>query len=425
MLILGSSRGLGFGILTFVWAAAGCGGGGPSVQPGGSGGAVGGSSTGGSGGAGGQGTAGAGQGGGGHGGSGTGGVGGGSPGGVPLTGVIALSAGGGFSCAVLSDGSVKCWGGASKGSLGNGPTTGFSPVPTPTAVAGLTGVSSISSNDGYTCVTVIGGNVECWGSTPPALGGAPSLLPSSSTPAVVAGLAGVTALSVDDNHLCALLTGGSVQCLGFNENGQLGNGTKTQSATPVTVTGLAGVTSITVGGSTSCGLLAGTVQCWGEIFDANPSPTPIAVPALTGVTAVSAGQAGFACALITGGAVQCWGLNYTGSLGNGTTTDSATPVPVTGLSTATAISAGPTSTCAVLTDGTVECWGMNDSIVGTTKTPTAVSGLTGVVGVSVGGNHACALLSGGTVKCWGENEGGALGDGTLVVRTAPVTVIGG
>jgi alpha-tubulin suppressor-like RCC1 family protein len=82
------------------------------------------------------------------------------------------------------------------------------------------------------------------------------------------------------------------------------------------------------------------------------------VPNLTGVIAVASG--GFhTCALLTGGMVECWGQGQFGALGNGTTTDSLIPAPVSNLSGVSAIAGGFESTCALLTSGTVECWGFS------------------------------------------------------------------
>jgi alpha-tubulin suppressor-like RCC1 family protein len=80
---------------------------------------------------------------------------------------------------------------------------------------------------------------------------------------------------------------------------------------------------------------------------------------LNNVMAVAAG--GYhTCALLGDGTVRCWGSNYSGQLGDGTTTQRNTPATVSGLSGATAIAAGEYHTCALLGDGTVRCWGWNN-----------------------------------------------------------------
>jgi alpha-tubulin suppressor-like RCC1 family protein len=158
--------------------------------------------------------------------------------------------------------------------------------------------------------------------------------------------------------------------------------------------------------------------------------TPVVVTGMTTATAISAG-AFYACALLADGTAKCWGLNSSGQLGNGTFTDSSTPVAVTGLTTATAITAGGGAhACALSADGTAKCWGYNGSGQlgnGTnidSSTPVAVTGLTTASAIAAGGFHSCALLANGTVKCWGYNLYGQLGNGTNVDSSTPVVVTG-
>ena len=111
--------------------------------------------------------------------------------------------------------------------------------------------------------------------------------------------------------------------------------------------------------------------------------TPVAVSGLSsGVIAIDAGALGMhTCALTSGGAAKCWGVNWYGRLGDGTTTTRLTPVAVSGLST-------------------------------------------GVIAIAAGNFHTCALIGGGVVKCWGYNYYGLLGDNTTTDRWTPVSVIG-
>jgi alpha-tubulin suppressor-like RCC1 family protein len=256
----------------------------------------------------------------------------------------------------------------------------------------------------------------------------------------------VSAVAASYYHTCALTTAGGVQCWGWNMYGQLGNGTTTDSDVPVAVSGLSsGVVAISVGYGHSCALTAaGGVVCWGENdgggLGNNSTTSSLAPVAVTGlpstVVAVAAGGSDFTCALTSTGGVLCWGGNHFGTLGNGTTTDSLVPVPVSGLSSGVAaISAGTDHTCAVTTAGGLQCWGNNGwGQLGNnygppnywySNVPTAVPGLaSGVAAVTAAGSHTCALTTAGGVSCWGSNTYGELGNNTTGQDSVPVAVVG-
>jgi alpha-tubulin suppressor-like RCC1 family protein len=132
-----------------------------------------------------------------------------------------------------------------------------------------------------------------------------------------------------------------------------------------------------------------------------------------------------ACAVLSDGHIECWGGNRYGQLGDGTHEGSLTPIEVSGISSATSVSAGPYDTCAILSGGSVDCWGENLSgQVGNgvhlprkngeefdVTTPAEVVGLSGVTAVQSGFQATCARLSGGQIDCWGSNNTGALGEG--------------
>lgn len=137
------------------------------------------------------------------------------------------------------------------------------------------------------------------------------------------------------------------------------------------------------------------------------------------------------CGVLLNGSAKCWGQNDKGQLGDGTTTNRSTPVPVPGLTNVVDMSAGYDHTCALLSGGTVSCWGGNasgqlgDGTTTSRSIAAPVSGITSAVGISTGYDTSCAVLAGGSVRCWGANWNGQLGDGTQGnTRLLPVTVVG-
>jgi alpha-tubulin suppressor-like RCC1 family protein len=295
------------------------------------------------------------------------------------SGIAEVSAGYSETCSLSTGGGVKCWGYNADGQLGDGTTNDST---TPVDVVGLSsGIAALSTGPGgqgaaHACAVTTGGDVMCWGGN------------YGSTPVLVA--SPFAAVSAGQTHTCALTTGHGVKCWGSNNNGQLGDGTTTDSTSPVDVSGLS-----------------------------------------SGVAAISAGYQ-YTCALTIDGGAKCWGFNGQGRLGDGTTTDSSVPVDVSGLSSGvTAISASEYHTCALTTAGGVKCWGYNnfgmlgDGTTSTSSTPVDVSGLTsGVEAMSAGGEHTCAITTDRIVRCWGHNNYGALGDGTMADSPTPVDVPG-
>ena len=140
------------------------------------------------------------------------------------------------------------------------------------------------------------------------------------------------------------------------------------------------------------------------------------------------GNSHHTCALLVDNTVKCWGYNNYGQLGDGTVTPRYTPVSVSGIDNATAISSGLIHTCALLSNNTLKCWGNNgkgqlgDGTTTDRATPDSVSDIDNATAISSGAKHNCAVLSDNTVQCWGGNSHGQLGDGTTTDRHTPVSV---
>ena len=291
----------------------------------------------------------------------------------------AIAVGDAHTCALTATGGLKCWGWNSDGQLGDGTSGGFSSTPVD--------VCQQYNDIAEECTEL---------------------------------LSGVAALGVGGRHTCAVTEAGGVKCSGWNNRGQLGDGTATRRTTPVDV-----------------------CQDYDDVAEE-------CTELLSGVAAVAGGWV-HTCALTTVGGVKCWGWNNYGQLGAVSTGScgflqgcSTTPVDVLGLgSGVAAVAAGLSHTCALTTGGSVKCWGRNN--LGQLGDGTGGPGdssfspldacqefdevaeqclqvLSGVAAVAAGGWHNCALGTAGGVKCWGNNSSGPLGDGTAMNRPTPVDV---
>ena len=360
--------------------------------------------------------------------------------------VVAVSAGGNASLVLCSDGTVAAWGRGVEGQLGNGRSGVDSNADTPAlvvqsgALAGKT-VVAISAGYQHNLALCSDGTVVAWGANTYGQLGNNSTT-NSNVPVLVnqAGvLAGKTVVKVSAGGYSslALCSDGTVAAWGYNNYGQLGNGTTANSGIPVAVskTGvLAGKTvlDMAAGYMHSLALCTdGSVVAWGsntygESGDGttNSSSVPVLVKqdgVLAGKT-VSGLAAGNACSFVlcTDGSVASWGANANGRLGNGTTTDSnvpglIAPAPVLAGRSIVAISASEYGRgYALCADGTIAAWGTdmlgNGSSTGSTI-PIAVSQtgvLSGktVLNVAGGSGHSLALCSDGTIVAWGVKNYG-------------------
>ena len=278
-----------------------------------------------------------------------------------LTGVTQVAAGYGHSLALRSDGTVWAWGSNTVGQLGSGVISDYQL--TPVQVTGLTGVTKISAGAIFSLALCSDGTVWAWGANQAGqLGNGTTA--NSSVPVKVAGLSQVTGISAGEDASVATRTNGisavtSVWTWGGNNTGQLGDGTQTGHTTPERVTGLpAYIAGVGAGGAFAMVLgTDGSVWGWGEDLNGQlgnaPASLPVTRPVNTigagsGITQISAGL-GHVLALKSDGTVLAWGASTDGQLGNGTTAIVVGPVQVTGLTSATQVSAGRAFSLAIHT----------------------------------------------------------------------------
>jgi alpha-tubulin suppressor-like RCC1 family protein len=343
---------------------------------------------------------------------------------------------GGF-CALLSTGRVDCWGYNGDGELGNGNATDSD---VPVAVTGITDAKAVaSSSDGTSfCALLSAGPVKCWGNNAfGELGNGTTT--TFDVPVSVKNISTATAVVGGIDGFCALLSTKHIDCWGAGGSGQLGNGTTTSSDVPVAVTGITDAKAVVSGSQYGdyCALLStGKVRCWGYNGDGElgngtmtDSDVPVTVIGITDATAVASTLGGRShCALLSTGKLKCWGLDFYGELGDGTATTSDVPVSVKNVSTATAVIGGYFRFCARLSTGHLDCWGLNDygelgnGTTTNSDVPVAVHKITDAPTLIGSFNDFCALLSTSGVDCWGYGGDGELGNGTFNNSDVPVAV---
>jgi alpha-tubulin suppressor-like RCC1 family protein len=335
--------------------------------------------------------------------------------------------------AISATGSVRAWGINDNAELADGTTTNRS---SPVASTLLSNVASINGGQFHACAVTTAGALLCWGYN--GFGQLGDGTTNNRFNPVQAIASGVKQVAAARSSTCILKTDSTASCVGFNVDGELGNGTTTNSLAFTAVSGLGStVDQITAGYSAACVKTnVGTVSCWGTNsygqlgtgVSGSTSSVPVLIPNFSGVAQVAT-QGQHVCARKVDGTVWCWGGNFDGQLGDGTTVDRNVPVQVVGITTAVQIAVGMNHSCARLQDGTVRCWGqgfegeLGDGSGKNSSTPVSVRGLTGAaLEITVGRDSTCARVDSGTVQCWGVNTNGEVGDGTTSYRYAATSV---
>jgi alpha-tubulin suppressor-like RCC1 family protein len=307
--------------------------------------------------------------------------------------VVDIEAGDNHTCALLASGNVRCWGFGADGRLGYGNTANLgdeaneTPADLPNVNVGGV-VTQIAAGGSHTCALLDDGTVRCWGrnangqlgyGNTAAVGDNES--PSAAGPVDVGGT--VTQIAAGTNHTCAVLADRTVRCWGLATVGRLGYGNtiaigdneSPSAAGPVDVGGA--VTQIAAGHSHTCALLdTGAVRCWGFAFfgqlgqgnqldiGARPDRLPSAVgdvPVGGPATEIALGES-HTCARLETNAVRCWGRGHRGQLGNAGT-DNLGDNEILMLSdidlgsAAVHLAAGTEHNCVLLENSAVTCWG--------------------------------------------------------------------
>jgi alpha-tubulin suppressor-like RCC1 family protein len=252
-------------------------------------------------------------------------------------------------------------------------------------------------------------------------------------------------ISAFEGHTCGVTTENRAYCWGYNVQGQVGDGTKTDFRDrPVAVAGGHLFRKVSVGVSHTCGVTTSDQAfCWGEnrygqLGDGTTMERlePVRVTGGLSFRELVTGT-NHTCGLAVGGRVYCWGDNAFGQLGSGTAgSGRTTPGVVARTLGFRLLSAGSGHTCGIASEGRLFCWGLNTSgqlgagtLVEYRTEPTRVriegALLAGFTRVGAGRTHTCGVTNSRRIYCWGDNSFGALGHGTTgELRFAPVIVVG-
>ncbi len=311
-----------------------------------------------------------------------------------MTNAVAIVSGQTHRTILRSDGTVWGWGANSKGQLGTGNFNSF-PIDQPQQAIGVSNIVAISASPQHVMALSSDGVVWTWGNNERGELGIGTFLAAQCTPMKIPQLYDIIAISAGGwgegldygAHCLALARDGTIWAWGASHNGESGN-------------------------------MAGSISGlqW----------TPNLVSTLTNAISVASGY-GHSVALKNDGTVWAWGAGI--ALGRGASPDSTVPLQVTNLSNVVSIAAGSGHSLALKGDGTIWAWGVNDngqigngSITNVTS-PVQVAGLTNVFGIKAGEDYSFAIQrETGSIWAWGQNSNGTLGDGTSIIRTAPVPV---
>lgn len=357
-----------------------------------------------------------------------------------------LVTGSSHACNLASGGIAWCWGlNGRDGRIGGADMSDNAFSTEPQRVPGDHRFVQLATYSRTTCGLTAQGQAWCWGTNAwGALGIGAGTPQQSNVPMQVTGGHNFRSIAAGSSHMCGITTAGRIWCWGYNNSGELGNGSRTYSPQPVAGQTALTVESLALGADYSCAITTnGQTWCWGfdgrgNLGDGRPasngntfSLTPVQVTGGHVFRQITAGQY-TTCGVTTANQAFCWGRNGN-RFGSGNTTDSSSPVAVAGGHSFRQLSAGFGHACAVTADHAVYCWGSNDNgqlgaagLVNGSATPVRAGGSLRAAEVSAAnintgsGNISCAISQDRlTTLCWGRNDLGQLGNGAT---TAPIAV---
>jgi alpha-tubulin suppressor-like RCC1 family protein len=326
-----------------------------------------------------------------------------------------IAAGFTHTCGITEAGAAYCWGEQGDGGLGT--NDGVNHL-VPTAVAGGLTFKQITAATWTTCALTQAGAAYCWGDgSYGQIGSGASV--DRPTPWPVSGSFTFSRIIAGGQKVCAWTNDYEALCWGRGDFGELGNGSLSHQYTPAAVSGGHAFVQVSPGYTHTCGVTtAGVAYCWGRgdsgelgigtktLQQPNPLQVSSAVQGGLLFDEIDGGN-GFTCGLSSAKYPYCWGLNATGQLGNGSTTNRLVPGPVFAPTDNQRLSSGHGHSCVVSSTGVANCWGSNlygqvgDGTTTNRLEPAAVSGGISFVMVSANGQHTCGVSTTGSAYCWG------------------------
>ncbi|MBL8682233.1 MAG: hypothetical protein JNK05_23905 [Myxococcales bacterium] len=356
-----------------------------------------------------------------------------SPAGMSQRTAVRLSAGVGHSCALQPSGEVFCWGLNERGQAGaplsmERATSAF-------RVPNINNAVSIAAGAFHACALLADGSVRCWGNRATGALGDSMSGESSPTPVRVIGVEDAVSISAGNYHTCALTAGQRVFCWGNNHVGQLGLGTEEMARLEAAEVPSLRAMAIAAGGDDTCAIDdQSRLLCWGSlsrVFEDRPTRRPRLIEGATDVLDVQIGNL-FTCVRRRDETVWCFGNNHRSQLGRRSSGPAVMQVP--GFDQVIQLAAGFGHVCGLIRDGSVRCvgwnaygqsgWATNESQFDDVRVARELSG---VRELAAGNNHTLVRLADGSVWCFGDDGYGQCGDGVVgepASRPTPVRVRG-
>ena len=323
------------------------------------------------------------------------------------SGVTGVSGTHGFTCAVVHS-ALQCWGAVLNSWVLNA-------VPSVVVDSGVEAFASVPGQGGGCFIQR--GALRCWQDSSNFSTSADGKTTLQNLITVID--SGVQALAPSGNFKCAIVMN-SLQCLGGNENGQIGDGTTVDSPFPKTIFS-SGVTQVAAANGGACAVVSGSLQCWGLIAAVSGTALPAPKKIISsGVTSLALSYGGETLCARVNGVINCMGRNSDGELGRGYVDSNLAPTKANGITGAVKMSLGRFQSCFVTQAGSLDCLGVY-SFASSASHMTWIS--SGVTDVKLNQSYGGCAIADGALKCWGDNSSGQVGTGSANSNDVITTVI--